>query len=130
MMDFLREKWIDVATGEHGEEIGRANPSINRIADLVEGSQKLEKQFEKVKKSILRYAEIMQRFLNTKSSYENIGAADQERRLAHEALISNLNILSRWCAEERIPNNWRERIGDSRTEIGEWALMAAKELGE
>jgi hypothetical protein len=52
---------------------------------------------------------------------ETVSQADRMRSIAHDALISNLNIMSRYCAKLGIDNEWRFVLGLDRKQITAWA---------
>jgi hypothetical protein len=56
-------------------------------------------------------------------------AADAARTAAHDAFIDACNILSRNLAKRGRPNLWRQRLGDNRKEIGDFACYVHCILG-
>ncbi|MCX6714036.1 MAG: DUF3232 domain-containing protein, partial [Candidatus Vogelbacteria bacterium] len=51
--------------------------------------------------------------------------ADLARRLAHNALISNLDILNRYCVKHKLDREWRNMVGLDRKQVTAWALLVA-----
>jgi len=54
---------------------------------------------------------------------------DKPRTVSHDAFIDSCNILSRNMAEAGEDNSWRERLGDNRKEIGDFACYLSCILG-
>lgn len=102
-------------------------PTINDLYSVVEqGKDKKEKQrltevVDGLVASMQRYTELRERvkkFKDIKSGDSSEGA----RKVAHETLITNLEILVRYCKKFKIDTSWRDEIGDDRDEIGDWAV--------
>ena len=49
--------------------------------------------------------------------------ADKGRSLTHDGFITSVNILSRIAEQEDVDNSWRERLGDERKRIGDFACF-------
>lgn len=56
-------------------------------------------------------------------------ALDASRSRAHDAFIDSLNILSREAARRGQSVSWRERLGDDRKVIGDFACYLHAILG-
>lgn len=54
---------------------------------------------------------------------------DQERTLAHNALISAFDILSRNMQQSDEDTSWRKWIGTDRKEIGDFACLLVAVIG-
>lgn len=54
---------------------------------------------------------------------------DRPRRVAHDALIDSVNVLSRQMRARGKSNSWRARLGDERAAIGDLACIATALLG-
>ena len=63
------------------------------------------------------------------ASQEDRRGNDKTRSLAHTAFIDSLNILSRNMEKSGEDNNWREKIGEGRKEIGDFACRLHCLLG-
>ncbi|MCR5739998.1 MAG: hypothetical protein K6G43_09275 [Lachnospiraceae bacterium] len=50
-------------------------------------------------------------------------AADQGRTMCHNGFIDSLNLLSRIADKEGIDNSWRQKLGDERKRIGDFACF-------
>lgn len=48
---------------------------------------------------------------------------DEERTLKHNSFITHLNILSRISVNEGTDYSWREKLGDDRKRIGDFACF-------
>ena len=60
----------------------------------------------------------------TMSREEKMGA-DQGRTLTHDGLITSINVLSRIAQGEGIDCSWREKLGEQRKRIGDFACFIA-----
>ncbi len=48
---------------------------------------------------------------------------DESRSLVHNSFIAGVNILSRIAGNEGIDNSWRDKLGDDRKRIGDFACF-------
>lgn len=133
--DFLGERWKKTAERERGKSEVLESPIFEEIERGAFGNPQLENLFKELKERILEYALSADRLSMRReergygeSQNEDIVSADRTRRSAHEALIDQVNILSRAFLREGLPNKWREKVGDSREEIGEWGFAVAEYL--
>lgn len=130
--DFLREKWKMKAEHEYSESAELKSPIFEEIERGAYGNEKLEKLFKELKEKILRYSISADRLSMIKvengHGRDDVQAADQARRLAHNAVIDQLNILSRAFKEDGLSNEWRRKVGLERGEVGEWAFGVADYL--
>jgi len=133
--DFLGEKWKMKAEHEYSESAELKSPIFEEIERGSFGNPKLESLFRELEDKILRYSISADRLSKARNELlvgsadkGEIVKADEGRRRAHDALIDQLNILSRAFKEEGLPNEWRRNIGLEREEIGEWAFGVADYL--
>jgi len=63
------------------------------------------------------------------STLEQRNELEEERTRAHNAFISNCDILSRNMVEAGEDNLWRSRIGAERKSIGDFACMINAVMG-
>ena len=129
---------INKETVNYGDETN-GDPELERkknrseelfldMLNLARGNDALMFQFDEIKDSVVRYIN-KRRELNdiAKESRENVGRSgqeehsDREQRIIHDALIDNLNIFSRMCANSGKDNSWRQNIGDLRESVAVWA---------
>ena len=90
-------------------------------------SSKWQSLVDDVIKAAVRYARIrVDWFL---ASQEDRRGNDKTRSLAHTAFIESLNILSRNMEKAGEDNKWREKIGEGRKEIGDFACRLHCLLG-
>lgn len=140
-MDFLREAWGNLAEEEKGQEhdskLNIGDPhftSIYKKIEKIAEKDKLAKTlFINIQKSALRYLyTIDQLSLDRLKKYdkEEVQRSDEARRRAHNALIDDLNIFSRYCIKNNLDNSWRNMVGIKREDVTEWVLGIAPILGE
>jgi len=128
------EKGTDFVDGEeklnthHDTEnedvsIEKLNKNFLMLSDIKKMSEKdkISKDlFVDFIKSLLRYISTIDSLTLARMDKEvdNItkGKADENRRIAHESWVSNMNALSRYFAKIGIDNEWRNVIGFNRTE--------------
>lgn len=79
----------------------------------------LENLRDSLFRSAIEYAKI--RVCYRLATIEECLELDQRRTLAHNALISSCNILSRNMAQRGENIEWRALLGDDRKEIGDFA---------
>ena len=138
-MSFEREAWGDLAENEKtgdfgGEEKGygaperRALNAYYQIKEIADRNAMGKKLVTGLQRSLLRYIgtiDTLSMSLVTNQSGEEKQAADEARTRAHNALISDLNIISRFCEKNKIDNSWRNVVGSDRKEITLWALAVS-----
>ena len=102
-------------------------------------NEELQGLFDDVRFSIARYNQTIARLnhierrmkRNADVSNDEIQNADEARRRAHDALMDNLNILSRGFAKHGLDNHWRKLIGlDAREQVTEWAVHVGEFLAK
>jgi len=139
-MDFYKERWREKYEEEHPEIKKESRyPKFFDLEKMVKGNELLEKLLDELKESCLRYAKTRERLSGfikksyntklTRQEMEERVRADHERRIAHNALVDSLNILSRNCAKLGVDNSWREKFY-SKEAIGDWAVKIEKEIKE
>ncbi len=74
------------------------------------------------------------RYARIRTDWRLAGAAqraalDGPRRIAHDALIDQCNIVSRAVGKAGRANEWRRALGDDRKEIGDFACHVHAILG-
>ncbi|MDD4477007.1 MAG: hypothetical protein PHY40_02510 [Patescibacteria group bacterium] len=150
-MTFLKELWAEKSSGEKTGKTIEENKTAHELliwnklereikeiisnAESQKNKEQSETLFEDLKKSIIYYANLVKNTPNNKligvesrEEYEKIIKDNDKRRLAHNALIDNLNILSRLCKKYGYDNNWREEMGNDRERITEWALAICETI--
>lgn len=127
MNHFLRERWLEKAAAEKQEV---SISSLEKMRGLISGHENLEKLFEQVIKASLRYCASRDKLSATArlKDKQAIVDSDRARRLAHNALIDNINILSRACVKDDVSAKWREELGNDRNVIGDWAIDLVSNL--
>ncbi len=58
-------------------------------------------------------------FMNREEKIE----ADSDRTLTHDGFITSVNILARIADNEGVDNSWREKLGEERKRIGDFACF-------
>ena len=129
---FLRDSWKRKMEEEKGEtqedkDIGlylRFQEDAKKHPELTPIVLELEAAIGKYASSVVRYSAA-----KISTDMEEIESADQNRRLVHNSLIDVMNHLSREYRAVGIDNNWRGAIiGESREELGDWALTVARKV--
>lgn len=130
---FLEEAWQRHAEEERGEP-GEEEQTLGIYLDLkteIAGKPELEEFMESIEKQILRYEATIARFARLElegKDREDIAQADESRRSAHNALLSDLDILARSMNKAKLDISWRDMVGSNRDEIGNWARDIAPHL--
>ena len=138
---FLSERWGEIAEKNIQEntpqpEVPRAisaylsiEEQINSFPDDSE-KVKLEKLFTALNESLLSYLIAIDRLAIHKldGSVDKIENAEIRRKLTHNVLIDNLNILSRQFAAAGLDNSWRSDVGSDRRDITRWVLAVAEHV--
>lgn len=124
---FLRQSWESHNAEGHAEQ--KANQiNLDYLYNLISNVPKtankklLEELLTDVVKAMRDYAESMQNTSNYKDSEAGIMAPDQQQHRAHERLLDALKILARNCAKNGINDEWLDKIGTDREDIGLWAI--------
>ncbi len=139
----LRELWGEYNENHEREktpepEYSREERAFFSIREQIDSlkdeaqKKKLTTLFKALKKSVLEYTIAIDRLAKHKlqNNIDRIEAADRRRSLSHNALIDNLNILSRQFNEAGLDNNWRDDIGLDRKRVTAWALAVAETIRE
>ena len=126
---FLIQSW----QRKKEEETFKQERAVNIYLDTKLEAEKypnLNEIFERMEHSVIRYGKSIN-MLAIVARSENkdkrmLEEIDRNRRLAHNALIDELNLLSRQFRNIGIDNEWRKEIGlDSKT-VGGWAYKVAE----
>ena len=130
---FLKEVWGRRAEEERGEKpIEEQHYELFLdVKEKVGSQEELKEFFDQLQESVLRYNASILRLSEaqfTEMSNKDIENADQSRRISHNALIANLDVLSRAFVKSGLDNEWRADIGLGREEASEWARNVAKIL--
>lgn len=135
----MQEAWENLHDKEEGfdyderEQFQKAKgiEAYQQINKIAEHSPLAKDLVVNLKKSLLHYVQTVDRLTMARvedQSPENKAEADLARRLAHDAFISNINILSRYCVKNKLDTSWRSVIGMDRKEVTNWALRVWPEL--
>lgn len=158
---FLEEAWEHHAehetSGRSGDDLENGeNTKARDIYARLEGSLEMAKKdpmaaklLAGLKKSIFRYLQTVDQLSIEKIKWQNLPKseqskpevkesmreADTSRHFAHNSLIDDLNIISRYCVKNNLDNGWRNMLGSDRKQVTEWALqigpyLSKLELGE
>ena len=129
---FLKEAWQRKVEEESGESPEKKSFELwERIQANSEKKEHLQDACADLKKSIIRYHKSISRLEETRGQAfekEDIERADQDRRIAHDALIDKLNFLSREFVNANLDNRWRKEIGLDRDTAGMWAYNVGELL--
>lgn len=122
---------------EPPERVSEHVKTYRQMEEISKKDSELNILFRDIKMSVLRYIEAIDSLSLARANGadpETINQADRMRSIAHNALISNINIMSRYCAKLGIDNEWRFVLGLDRKQITAWALeifpIVIKELKE
>ncbi len=131
---FLRECWEGKTQREKTNQTfqEKAWKIYQTIEEIAQDYPDLRKFIQDIRSGILRYGRIIKRRIKAIETFnrQEVEISDQEQRLAHNALIDSLNILSRQCLKGGISNSWRQSIGLEREQITDWAMKVYKILEE
>lgn len=131
----MKGLWEEKARRERGKE--GTDPRLESYASLLSatyGDPQLEAILKKVEEKALAYASTVKNLQSSRAGLSegrdrgDVEKYDSFRRSAHNALIDEINLLSRQCREAGRSNKWRQEIGLSRDEAGEWAIHLAEYL--
>lgn len=133
---FLRERWEE----KRREEVGEISPEqVRREKDLdiyldlrkktAENSD-LSAALINIEKAAVRYRQTVNAFNkkrmgDSEKDLAGLKESDEYRRLAHEVVIGEINVLSRLFRKAGLDNEWRRDIGLDRDDAGRWALTVA-----
>ncbi len=51
--------------------------------------------------------------------------ADEGRTLKHNSVITHVNMLSKMAENDGVDNSWKEKLGDNRKRIGDFACFVS-----
>jgi hypothetical protein len=121
----FEERWQEIATKEKGEEpmMDQAISTYLDIKVVQDKHPELNEKVANLEEAIIRYTMRLNdlAIARLEANQDIIQNMDQSRRLAHNRLIDELNILSREFAKLGLNNRWREKIGLSREQVEDWA---------
>ena len=136
---FMQERWEEKARAEHAEltaQEERQEADISLYLDIKReaghGGEALEKILRAVEEKAVRYRITVNLWGKARRGSVSEGSVDeferleQNRTLSHNALIDEVNLLSRQFREAGLDNEWRRTIGEGRDDVGRWALAVAQ----
>lgn len=141
---FLKELWQKKAQEERGEtkkwkyEINDFEEIIEKANISKEAKEELYLVLNWLKKSCKNYVNINEKWIMARKSLEeekeerkgalmSMEKADQARRICHQNIVDNLNILSRAFEKYGLDNQWRNYFGNW-DQIGAWAYEMGRAL--
>lgn len=149
---FLKESWQRKAEGEKGLNTEENTPvgyekdikifyelkkTINDLSGMdlnPEDEGNLRVMYHEVLDGAQKYVARILGYNKAKNKEridrEEMAEADDNRTKAHDALIDNLNALSRYMRKLGIDNSWRRDIGIDRKEVQRWAQNVMYHLQE
>jgi len=127
---FIRDRWEEKAESEEKENLKTklTFEDLFRIAGQAkkeEEKELLEELVADVLKSAQNYNKARERTKKLRDKEEEGVSSDKARKIAHERLLDALNILERNCRRLGVDSSWREKIGEEREKIGNWAVEEA-----
>ena len=130
---FLRDRWAERAMGERGErspEETRREQDIMTYLDVKKSAEAagslLTEILHNVERRAVRYRVAINSSEQNRIATQKGGdvkafeGSDRNRQLAHNALIDEVNLLSRQFREAGLGNEWRRTIGLERDDIARW----------
>lgn len=127
----MAELWSNKAEEESGKsELDHSARLFLNIQSQSTQDPELRILFDALVSSIKRYENVKRSFISAKTEEfekaddidkERIRNSDERRRIAHEALVSSLDALSRAFRKDGLNNEWRREIGLDRDAVAEWA---------
>jgi hypothetical protein len=98
-------------------------PSAARIYEDLTASCHGADDLERLRIDVVSAAVAYTRYRATWGAWdlEERRRADADRRIAHDAFIDALDMLSRAVASTGGDNSWRARLGDARADLGDFA---------
>ena len=132
---FLSESWERLKEEEQGREPQEMRDVgiFEDLETLSERNESIKEYLEDIKNQIIYYVRTiaeMEHLQNNSAAREDIAQIDSTRRIAHDSLITKIDILSRICAKNGLDNNWRDMIGIGREQVTRWAINVAESLTE
>ena len=135
---FLRDRWHERSSDETGEVSDietRRQKDLELYLDIQQRAKdiggSLYKIFQDVERRAVRYRTTINTNTTARMDARKSGLvsefeeSDTRQRLAHDALISEVNLLSRQFKEEGLDNEWRREIGLERHDVGRWGATVA-----
>lgn len=100
--------------------------SASEIFNQLEESQLVQLR-EMLYKSAFRYTEY--RFNWNFKTFEEKLEEDSERSIAHNAFITNCDIMARNMSNKGEPSQWRKKLTNDRKIIGDFACLLVMLIG-
>lgn len=133
---FLQDLWNHLTEETQDPTSNKEHAAIQiyfRIKVAADKNPHLAKILQHVEEAAIRYARLVTGFTRIKinfsegsASKEDFQRHDEMRRLAHNRLIDEINLLSREFKKAGIDNSWRNIIGFDRDAVGFWARQVAE----
>lgn len=133
---FLQDSWNNLAEETNEPLLNKDTVAIETYLLIKAETDKnphLSKILKQVEDAAIRYAKLVTGFTRTKMDFregsvtkEDIKAYDETRRLTHNRLIDEVNLLSREFKKAGLDNSWRNVVGLDRDEVGFWARKVAE----
>ncbi len=108
-------------------DLRTAERLLNEIGAAAHGEEGLAPLQQDLLRAAVRYARARTDW--AVADREGRQGLDAPRRIMHDAFIDACNILSRNVAARGRDVSWRERLGDDRREIGDFACYVHLILG-
>jgi hypothetical protein len=111
--------------------------NLGYFAEVVKGDPSLENQFARMRELFFEYTEILLRYdeqltksmennpnIDEREIAEELARIDEQRRLSHNAMISDVNVFARMLGSAGKDNAWVKKLGtaDNRSAYGQLAL--------
>lgn len=136
MDPMFKDSWHDLREHEKGDDFEelsirqeeRTNLAYEQIKGLENHSKMSGILVRDLQEAVVHYIKAIDKLSVAKIKDEDKGEkenADLARRLAHNALIDNLNMLSRYCVKHGLDTSWRKMVGSDRNQVRDWALSVA-----
>lgn len=125
--------------GKEAEIYEKLKDRINNLPDSIPAQTRegIEENFRDLQDNILRYIRTIFQFSEEKEfadkeggeiSVDRMEQLSQNRSLAHNALIDQLNILERIMRKAGLDTSWRAVIGYDREDVKRWAQGVSRHL--
>ncbi len=133
---FLKERWEEKRRDELAEispEQAQREKDLDIYLDLRKKTAEdpgLSAALVNIEKAAVRYRATVNAFSKERMGDSEkdpaaLKESDDYRRLAHEVMIGEINVLSRLFRKTGLDNEWRRDIGLEREDAGRWALNVA-----
>ncbi|MBI5742322.1 MAG: DUF3232 domain-containing protein [Candidatus Niyogibacteria bacterium] len=112
--------WVNLVEGQlAGVEDEKRREGLEQV---IEGVKKKSLEYMQLVIRLSRHSEKMR--VDPERHKAHVEAIDQMRRIKHNALISDIDIIARNYGQEELDVSWRSQFR-SREALGEWALQIA-----